>query len=142
MARRVGWDMSAFDGREKKKRTEWMNVTPELDVYFFLSFSLSLLFFFCFFFFFFICPFITNERAYLSVLFFLLFLLLLLFVSSPAAFRWMTYEEKRREKKMEMRFIFCHLFAPEPRGKMVFFSFFLILWMQWRMTLNIWFLIC
>jgi hypothetical protein len=51
MPRRVGWDVSAFDGREKKKKENRMNeCCPDLDgVYFFLFFfylSLSLSFFF------------------------------------------------------------------------------------------------
>jgi hypothetical protein len=49
MARRVGCDVSAFDGREEEKegRTEEMNVNPirTMSIFFFFSFSLSLEFF-------------------------------------------------------------------------------------------------
>lgn len=68
MPRRVGCDVSAFDGRERKKKreqNEWMNVNPIRTMsIFFLSLSLS---FFLFFSFALLHP---IGRSYLSVLFF------------------------------------------------------------------------
>ncbi len=119
MPRRVGWDVCAFDGREKKKkrRTEWMNEScPEMGVYFFLSFSLSLIFFP-------LCPFASNERAYLSVLpsFFFFFF----FTCCVRKREWrMQEKEKSRGIFYFYFFVSCsHLEA----------NIFLIR-VQWRMT--------
>lgn len=93
MPRRVGCDVNAFDGREKKKkrkkkkweRTEWRNVNPIWTMSFVFLFSLSFAL---------LHP---IGRLYLSVLSFLFFSHLLCV---------------RMRMKTEMRSLFSSLFLP------------------------------
>ena len=135
MPRRFGWDLSAFDGREKKKRrTEWMNPYSltrrlffSLIVFFFFSLSLS---------YFFasnrtserICQFFPSSFSTPSLPFFICVFHLLNDVNNIWNTRFFFFPSYT---------LHSHLLRKKKRDFYIY-----IVEIRWKMTLNIWFLIC